>query len=488
MKKINSKLKDRLNNFKNTSFNNKRIIVLTIISVLALIALVSTTFAIFIVSGESSEKTLYSSGNLLVSFSDENSNAINLGVTKPVSDSYGMKTEPYTFTITNTGTLNATYEIVLTDEVISNPSGLTDEQVKENIKYMLNEYSPKLLSKFKSDNNLTGVIKPGQTLTFNLRMWIKREATNDIENTNYSTKIGVTGNAVRDTLLTYMLLGKETTDGYKKVTYASPNFNYNSTDRGLFVQQGDSTKSIDGKATYYFRGSSTSDTINPNYKMNNYVKFGKYQTTDGENIIGEDILWRVVRINEDGSIRLITENIVTNSTWNSQNTSNYVNGDGTDSELKSTIETWYNNNIGNIETLDDMVIESTFCSDISGNYTAANTRLNADTPTPIFTCPEGSTTVSSKSGTITADELVYSGFLVYKDTDQVPFLSSSNNYWTMTPINNNDIYLNVSSLNHIDQFANNTINVGVRVVINVKADALAVSGSGLSAKNAYVIK
>ena len=121
MKKINSKLKDRLNNFKNTSFNNKRIIVLTIISVLALIALVSTTFAIFIVSGESSEKTLYSSGNLLVSFSDENSNAINLGVTKPVSDSYGMKTEPYTFTITNTGNQSWVYRFAYISVIRKHP-------------------------------------------------------------------------------------------------------------------------------------------------------------------------------------------------------------------------------------------------------------------------------------------------------------------------------------------------------------------------------
>ena len=53
------------------------------------------------------------------------------------------------------------------------------------------------------------------------------------------------------------------------------------------------------KPTYYFRGDV----------KNNYVKFGKDSS-------GNDIVWRIVRINEDGSIRLITQNSVGSSEFN----------------------------------------------------------------------------------------------------------------------------------------------------------------------------
>lgn len=55
----------------------------------------------------------------------------------------------------------------------------------------------------------------------------------------------------------------------------------------------------EGKTTYYFRGN-----VN-----NNYVKFGKDSS-------GNDILWRIVRINEDRSVRLITQDSVGTSAFN----------------------------------------------------------------------------------------------------------------------------------------------------------------------------
>ena len=62
----------------------------------------------------------------------------------------------------------------------------------------------------------------------------------------------------------------------------SPNFS-STSDQGLYVQKDDTTKSINGKPTYYFRGNVT----------NNYVTFA-------------GMTWRIVRINEDGTIRLIS--------------------------------------------------------------------------------------------------------------------------------------------------------------------------------------
>ena len=63
--------------------------------------------------------------------------------------------------------------------------------------------------------------------------------------------------------------------------------------KGLYYT---STNTEYNNVTYYFRGNVD----------NNYVKFGKDSS-------GNDILWRIVRINEDGSVRLVTQDSVETS-------------------------------------------------------------------------------------------------------------------------------------------------------------------------------
>ena len=65
---------------------------------------------------------------------------------------------------------------------------------------------------------------------------------------------------------------------------------------GLYVQQQDNSRSIDGKPTYYFRGNV----------QNNYVNFA-------------NLTWRIVRINEDKTIRLVLNNNPIETNWNDYN-------------------------------------------------------------------------------------------------------------------------------------------------------------------------
>lgn len=314
----------------------------------------------------------------------------------------------------------------------------------------------------------------------------------------------ITGNALIDTIdegynpcatknaLACKILG----DNYVNVTTTEPTFSSTSTDRGLFVQQGDATKSIDGKPTYYFRGSSTNtnEGYNPDYVMNNYVKFGKYQTTDGENTVGEDIVWRIVRINEDGSIRLITINSISKATklWNSQTSSNYINSDGTYSIAKNTVETWYQNNIGNNNELDNKVVQSSFCNDISENYTAVDRRLTSNLPSPIFTCPHNSIMVNEKVGLITADEIIYAGVYYTNGNPQndknISYILPNVSSWTMTPYNNISVFQYNNAVGFRYDYVDDADASGVfQAVINLKADITVSDGDGLSAETAYVI-
>ena len=86
--------------------------------------------------------------------------------------------------------------------------------------------------------------------------------------------------------------------------------NNNTTTGILYVESSTSTSQMTedingdgiGEDVYYFSG---------NHK-NNWVKFGKYTTTDTTNSLwtaNDDMYWRVIRINEDGSVRLLYSGI-----------------------------------------------------------------------------------------------------------------------------------------------------------------------------------
>ena len=126
---------------------------------------------------------------------------------------------------------------------------------------------------------------------------------------------------------------------------------------------GDGTKGIykaedDFGTSYYFRGAVE----------NNYVKFGKYKS-DYEDIAqaGDDMYWRIIRINGDGSIRMIYAG-----------TSAYANGDtNQDSYIGFTK---YNTNYQ----------DNGYVGYMYGNFTTP-TNCNTDNSTGITTCTGGST-------------------------------------------------------------------------------------------------
>ena len=199
MKKVN-KVKNKKSKKININFKDKRILLVTIISISCLLLLISTSLAMLVSSASSSKKDLFSTGDLVVTFDDASGNAINLNPTKPVSDEYGSSLEPYTFKIKNTGSLVATYQVSLTNEVITNPNGLTSSQVKDNIKYQIDNNAPKTLSSASGNIIISGEVNKsgatGSTVEHSLRLWIKESAGNEMQKTTYKAKLSVTGKAI----------------------------------------------------------------------------------------------------------------------------------------------------------------------------------------------------------------------------------------------------------------------------------------------------
>ena len=299
----------------------------------------------------------------------------------------------------------------------------------------------------------------------------------------------------------------ETTPDFSKVTTAS--------EKGLYAADDDYTATT-GMKSYYFRGAVD----------NNWIKFGKDST-------GKDIYWRIIRINGDGSIRMIysgttaptssTATVMTgdgtqistsklNGSYNNPIYVGYMytldeqHGNSTTSTIKTTIDNWYK-----MTTLkdNDLVADRLFCNDRSATKSTSSTpgeigglstssdyyygtyiRLITN-KTPLLTCPTESDkfTVNTSNGNgaltypvgfITADEVAMAGG-VYGQENKTFYLYSNQNYWSMSPryyygydAGANEFYIN-SAGNLKDSRVDNSY--GVRPVVSLSSKAK-LSGSG----------
>ncbi|CDF11738.1 unknown [Mycoplasma sp. CAG:776] len=282
------------------------------------------------------------------------------------------------------------------------------------------------------------------------------------------------------------------------VNSGTPNFaNTATTDEGVYKTQDDWGDS------YYFRGS-----VN-----NNWVKFANFY-------------WRIIRINGDGSIRVIyngTSTIATgidtivknsqkfNSSYNRSEYVGYMYTDGeqhgntTNSSIKEVIDSWYNSNLASYA--DKISTEAGFCSDRnlkSGSwsstreplYYAAYGRL-IDNKKPTLKCGNSNdlyTTLSSSKGNkklsnpiglITADEVIMAGGS-WNSENSSYYLYNDVEYWTMSPYifyvgsrSGSARMFGVDSSGNLVWY-NVDDAIYIRPVINLSANITIKSGNGTS--------
>ena len=261
--------------------------------------------------------------------------------------------------------------------------------------------------------------------------------------------------------------------------------------------------------TFYFAGNPT----------DNWVQFAGFY-------------WRIIRVNEDGSVRMIYQGTSANTTGaNTQiqestfsiNSNTYknnayvgymyalnaVHGLTTNSGIKRVLDTWYENNL-QINYAQYLSKKAGFCGDrqpstssstsngqggtgTTPTYYGAYIRLVNSSKNPTFDCQNSSDlyTVASSSqgnkalnypiGLITADEVAYAGG-VWNTVNSGYYLYTGRVYWTMSPSNfhtNGTAYVYYvngnGSLN--DDSVPTLINV--RPVINLSPD-VTITGSGTS--------
>ena len=266
------------------------------------------------------------------------------------------------------------------------------------------------------------------------------------------------------------------------------------------------TSTEDSKTVYYFAGNAT----------DNWVKFGK-------NASNQDLYWRIIRTNADGSIRLLYHGTKTDDTaayigtskFNEYyNDSKYVGymyySNGTNSTIKDTIDTWYKNNLTNYTKY--LSTTAVYCNDRSTSDNTnfgARTRLIANkTPSYDCTATEDKFTADTSTGNgkltypialMTADEVSFAGGLYENNAQTWYYYNSANGsstgdtwWWLLSPNSWDGSYAYVfyvygsSNPGSLDYYRVNDIN-GVRPAVSLKSCVKTSGGDG-SASTPYTIE
>ena len=357
--------------------------------------------------------------------------------------------------------------------------------------------------------------------TYKLKIWLSYDKSanqNDLLNSNITTHIYASGNngntcpgsvdtVIPTTLYEQILADKSTrpgarTDFSKVLTNDNTNTLYTSTE--------------DSKTVYYFAGNAT----------DNWVKFGK----DANN---QDLYWRIIRTNSDGSVRLLYHGTSTtatdayigtsafNSSYNNIAYVSYMYGNlgsvanarenTTNSTIKKTIDNWYKDNL-NTNYGKYLSTTAVYCNDRSTSDNknfGARTRLYTN-KTPSYDCAatEDKFTVDTSTGNgkltypialMTADEVSFAGGLWGTNAPTWYYKNSANGsstgstwWWLLSPGNwngSNAYVFGVLGSSGPGYLSGSIVyyTLGVRPVISLKSCTLYSTGNG-SASDPYTIK
>ena len=279
----------------------KKYIVLVIVTVvISIVALIGASYALLTMTIEGDKKITLTAGILKVDFED--GNYINLENAAPMTDAQGQKLTPYTFTITNTGNINAYYHVSLEEEATNTLTNnylkmrLTNDAGYDSGVVKVNSYGT---GNFEIKGEET--LEPSDTVTYTLWMWLDYNADNSAQGKEYKSKIVVTSydrkmgtNAVE---LVKSKANEESLD-YNSAT--------SEQQKEVWIHNHPATEQTEALTDYRYIGSDP----------NNYVTFNNE-------------LWRIIGVfsvddgtgNVEERLKLIRNESIGSYSWDNKDTS-----------------------------------------------------------------------------------------------------------------------------------------------------------------------
>lgn len=252
----------------------------TIISIfLVTIILISSAYAIFSSVQKQETYNTLTVGTLKIDFdqsSTDMGNIINLNGAYPISDVEGQATSPYSFKITNSGTLTAYYKIKIVDDtdMITEDGCQNNLLPKDKIKVSINGETPFLLSSMEANNYIVndGNLTATESKIFEIRIWIDEAAGNEVLGKHYHGKIVVEGENKVEKQKAYKVGDVFTID----------------TEKFYVIEDSDETKdTVTGLAMYNLNvGDNKLSSVPEGLQNENVLGYVENKTRYGETIYG----------------------------------------------------------------------------------------------------------------------------------------------------------------------------------------------------------
>ena len=498
-----------MNNWSFSSIFKKETKLASYIIICLTLVVIGISYALFFKVGSNSKNQEVVAGTFTFTYEQgtEITNTSNTSCFLPMNaDEAGLVSSDcdYTFSVKNTGSLKASYTLRLVNQDTNTMEAsklkvILKRENSGNLETV--EGFPKTISELSDGYLLEAEIDPNQIVVYHIQIYVD-EASYVSGDEGKTVAYKIEGHGVVDDeqpLSTETIADKiiETVD----TTGACPVVNEAGTVQvtGIESENGYLCSAPDDCGTsYYYRGNVT----------NNYVRFGDYY-------------WRILRINGDGSIRLIydgtsahengessTDRQVGTSEYNLSSGDNayvgYMYGmvgastyedthaNDNDSTIKAYLDNWYKINIVD-KSLSSYVSDTLFCDDrsfdSSNSGTGAGTsytryrwsgfsdrvRLTCLNQNDRFTVNDkviGNGALTYPIGLVVEDEVYLAGG--YNTSNLGYYLYTGNTYWTMTP---NDFYDGDAYVRFVSSDGSASVSgsvnrsYGVRPTINVVASA-----------------
>ena len=399
--------------------NQKKILIISVICIITLF--MSISYALLANFDKTDNIINFQTGSLAMTV---NNVTVSLDSVLPQNDVEGLQnTTPIVLTLTNTGQLKIQkYDVKLIAETnTTNVSTLNEEYIKFAISEDGVTYStPDILT---TNNNIIYLgynLEINQSKTIYLKIWLDENAGNDAINGIYYGAINV--DLYQDMSLNAAIKSNILANN----TETCPT--YVEEDRIIYL-------------------SGTNECINFNYVWYS----GK--------------MWRITAINDDDTIKMITDDIVTSIYFNS-NTDNGIVNFYTNENTKSYIFQWLNEDF--LDTLYNY--ENIIVTDSVWNATYSDASSDDDVITNL---PE-TTIVTSPVGLLNR----YENILSYQndDIEENGYLNINYEWWLLNPYSSDEVLY--ADYDGYAYSAYPSTGYGVRPSINLKPDVLIRGGTG----------